>query len=97
MAKVAKKVFVFGPNEQDEGDGTVISVKLVDTGPAVLELPFAEPTGYGLGRSGWVSATFPGGEPLPVDLLEDWIDESYRAVAGVRRVARLEQQLAEEG
>jgi hypothetical protein len=32
-----------------------------------------------------------------VDLLEDWIDESYRAIAGVRRVARLDAQIDAEG
>jgi predicted DNA-binding protein (MmcQ/YjbR family) len=95
VAKVGKKVFVFGPNEMEDGSGTNINVKLLDSGPAVLELPFTEPAGYGLGKSGWVNAHFPYEAPLPIDLLEDWIDESYRAIAGVRRNKRLDALLAE--
>jgi predicted DNA-binding protein (MmcQ/YjbR family) len=97
VAKVAKKIFVFGPGESEDGSSTGIGVKLLESGPAVLELPFVEPSGYGLGTSGWVQATFDLDEPLPVDLLEDWIDESYRAIAGVRRVARLDAQIDSEG
>ena len=42
---------------------------------------FAEPAGYGLGRSGWITVRFgPDREP-DLDLLKRWIVESYRAVA----------------
>ena len=51
---------------------------------------FASPTEYGLGRNGWVTARFPRGASLPVDILRLWIDESYRAVAPKRLVAQLE-------
>jgi predicted DNA-binding protein (MmcQ/YjbR family) len=97
VAKVAKRIFVFGPGPSEDGERTGLGVKLLETGPAVLELPNVEPSGYGLGKSGWVQATFAVDEPLPVDLLEDWIDESYRAIAGVRRIARLDAQIAAEG
>jgi predicted DNA-binding protein (MmcQ/YjbR family) len=97
VAKVAKKVFVFGPGPSEDGESTGLGVKLLDTGPAVLELPNAEPSGYGLGKAGWVQITFPSDEPLPVELLEDWIDESYRAIAGVRRIKRLDEQIAAAG
>ena len=49
---------------------------------------FAEPTGYGLGKAGWVSARFEPGDDVPVDLLKQWIDESYAAVAPKRTTAR---------
>jgi len=42
---------------------------------------FAEPAGYGLGRSGWISCRFGAGEPPDLDLLRRWLAESYRAVA----------------
>jgi hypothetical protein len=84
--KVGKKVFAFlgAP-----GRGFHLSVKLARSAPLALGLPFASPTGYGLGRSGWVTARFgPGGRP-PVPLLKRWIDESYRAVAPRRMVERI--------
>jgi CheY-like chemotaxis protein len=52
-------------------------------------MPFAKPTGYGLGKSGWVSTSFDDGDQDPVPLLLEWIDESYRAVAPKRLVKTL--------
>ena len=66
-----------------------ISCKLPLTGQMALTLPFASPTGYGLGSSGWVTATFGPKDTLPLDLLKDWIDESYRARAPKNLVAAL--------
>ena len=64
-----------------EGEPFSISCKLPETGGAALMLPFAQPTAYGLGKSGWVTARFPEGKRLPLDMLKAWIDESYRAQA----------------
>ena len=72
-----------------EGDPFSISCKLPRSGPEALELPFTAPTAYGLGRSGWVTATFSPGETLPVDMLKAWIEESYRAQAPKKLVAML--------
>ena len=72
-----------------EGEPFGISCKLPRSCSAALMLPFAEPTGYGLGKSGWVSARFEKGERPPVDLLKSWIDESYRAQAPKKLVASL--------
>ncbi len=85
--KVRKKVFVF-MGAPAEGSLS-LSVKLPDSGPAALLERYASPTGYGLGRSGWVSFAFGPGDDVPVELVEDWIDESYRAVAPKRLVATL--------
>jgi predicted DNA-binding protein (MmcQ/YjbR family) len=84
--KVQKKVFLFM-----RADATVLglSAKLPHSRWAALELPFAEPTHYGLGKSGWVSAQFSKGEDPPQDLLKAWIDESYRAVAPKRLLEAL--------
>ncbi|MEZ6189002.1 MAG: MmcQ/YjbR family DNA-binding protein [Planctomycetota bacterium] len=78
VVKVRKKVFVF-VGEHD--GGLSFTAKLPVSGAMALQLPFATPTGYGLGKSGWVTARFPKGEDVPVELLEEWLDESYRAVA----------------
>ena len=79
VVKVRKKVFVFMGHH--EGKGIGLSVKLPQSGAAALSFPFATPTGYGLGKSGWVSVSFKPGDVVPVPLLLAWIDESYRAVA----------------
>src|SRR6185436_9374507 len=75
VAKVNKKVFVFLGREPGG-----LSVKLPDSGLEVLALPGAEPTGYGLGKSGWVSIDYERAG-VPVDVLCGWIEESHRAVA----------------
>jgi len=87
VVKVGKKVFVF--MGMPDGGGLGLSVKLPNSGTMALMFPFATPTGYGLGKSGWVSARFEAGEAPPVELLRAWIDESYRAVAPKTMVARL--------
>jgi len=87
VVKVKGKVFLFlGKHEQVLG----LSVKLPGSASFALGLPFASPTAYGLGKSGWVTARFAPREKPPVDLLKRWIDESYRAVAPKRLVASLD-------
>ncbi len=72
-----------------EGEPLKISCKLPQSNSAALMLPFTEPTGYGLGKSGWVSATFEDTEP-PVEMLKAWIEESYRAQAPKKLVRELD-------
>ena len=64
-----------------EGEPFGISCKLPKSGGVALLLPFCKPAGYGLGKSGWVDAQFPDDKPLPVDMLKEWILESYLAQA----------------
>jgi predicted DNA-binding protein (MmcQ/YjbR family) len=78
-----------------EGEPFSISCKLPQSCSAALMLPFTSPTEYGLGKSGWVSAKFPEGEPLPVDVLKAWIDESYRAQAPKKLIASLSAKTVE--
>lgn len=86
VAKVKGKVFVFlGMG----GDTLGLSVKLPQSAMLALGLPFASPTGYGLGKAGWVTAKFGKREKAPVDLLRSWIDESYRAVAPKKLVTAM--------
>ena len=84
--KVRGKAFVFMSREE----GFSLSVKLPSSRHVALDLPFAEPTGYGLGRSGWVTASFASGDPVPLGILSDWLEESYRAVAPKRVSAQLD-------
>jgi predicted DNA-binding protein (MmcQ/YjbR family) len=85
--KVRKKTFVFLSNETDEE--LSLSVKLPVSRDFALIFDFAEPTGYGLGRSGWITARFPLGEQPDLDLLKRWLVESYRAVAPKKLSAAL--------
>lgn len=80
--KVRGKVFVFLGSEG-------LSVKLPRSCEFALEYPFTKPTGYGLGKSGWVSAEFKKGAKPPMDVLEAWVDESYRSVAPKKLVSTL--------
>ncbi|HZF88627.1 MmcQ/YjbR family DNA-binding protein [Streptomyces sp.] len=91
VAKVNKKVFVF--LGVDDGSYPLgVTVKLTDdTAHAhALTVPGAEPAGYGLGKAGWVSVPLePDGAPS-AELLCDWVEESYRAIAPKRLIADLD-------
>ncbi len=89
VAKVGGKVFVFLGKPAGKG-GLSLAVKLPVSSSDALDLPFTAPTGYGLGKSGWVTATFAPGEEPPVEILTAWIEESYRAVAPKKLVAELD-------
>jgi predicted DNA-binding protein (MmcQ/YjbR family) len=71
-----------------EGEPLGISCKLPSSSAMALLLPFCKPTAYGLGKSGWVSATFED-EGVDVAMLKAWIDESYRAQAPKKLIASL--------
>jgi predicted DNA-binding protein (MmcQ/YjbR family) len=73
-----------------EGEPFKISCKLPHSSAEALALPGTKPTEYGLGKSGWVSASFDGGETIPTAILKEWIDESYRAQAPKKLVAQLD-------
>ena len=88
VIKVRGKVFAFLGRPED---GLSLSVKLPGSASFALDLPFASPTGYGLGKSGWVTARFGPREKPPVELLKHWIDESYRAVAPKKLTASLQE------
>ena len=89
VAKVNKKVFVFLGADPVSGGEMSLSVKLPESSEEALELPFTKPTGYGLGKSGWVTASFGPKDKPPVEILKSWIRESYRAVAPKKLSARL--------
>ena len=86
--KVNKKAFVFLGGEKAEQELS-ITVKLPLSRDMAADLPFAEPTGYGLGKSGWITARFDKSGDVPMDLLKAWIDESYRTIAPKKLVRTL--------
>jgi co-chaperonin GroES (HSP10)/predicted DNA-binding protein (MmcQ/YjbR family) len=83
---VKDKTFAYLPVE---GRPFSISCKLPDSAKEALKLPYCEPTGYGLGKWGWVTASLPQDE-IPMDQFKDWIDESYRAQAPKRLLKELD-------
>ena len=86
---VRDKTFAYLPSA---GEPFSLSVKLPYTGEVALELPYASPTGYGLGKSGWVTFTPVAGEVPPLERMKAWIDESYRAQAPRRLVKELDDR-----
>ena len=87
VAKVNGKVFVF------LGTATArparMSVKLDEAHGHALSVDGAQRTGYGLGDSGWVTVPLRA-NGVVLDLLRDWVEESYRIVAPKRLVAELD-------
>jgi predicted DNA-binding protein (MmcQ/YjbR family) len=89
VVKVGKKIFVFLGNDENPTRPSM-SIKLRESLDQALGLPGAVPTGYGLGRAGWVTIPFATKHP-PLGVLTDLVEESYRLVAPKRLVARLEE------
>jgi predicted DNA-binding protein (MmcQ/YjbR family) len=89
VAKVNGKVFVFLGMEDSPDLG--MTVKLRESNEQALSIPGVAPSGYGLGRAGWVTIRF-GEATAPRDVLEDWVEESYRLVAPKRLVAELDRR-----
>ena len=79
--KVKGKMFAtFGGKEGDPKEFSM-TVKLPVSAEMALTLPWVEKTGYGLGKSGWVTARVRLAKDLDIDTMKGWIDQSYRAVA----------------
>jgi predicted DNA-binding protein (MmcQ/YjbR family) len=88
VAKINGKVFVFFGMEEPDAQYAdyVMGVKLTKALLYAKSLPFVEAMGYGLGKSGWVSVKARKGA-MPLEIFEEWIDESYATVAP-KRVSR---------
>ena len=83
--RVRGKTFIFS-----SPDASGISVKLTkeEAAAVVATDPQAEPTGYGLGRHGWVSVSIPNrASAKRWREIEEWIRTSYTLVAP-RKLAR---------
>lgn len=71
------------------GDPCSFSCKLPYSAAVALAHAGFSPTGYGLGKSGWVTWTEADGDLPPLPLLEEWLEESYRAQAPKKLAALL--------
>ena len=89
--KVKAKMFIILATD---GGVLRVTVKLPDSNAYALMQRYAEQTGYGLGKSGWVTCSFRPGDEIPTDLLDEWIEESYRAVAPKKLVLALNARQA---
>ena len=88
--KVKGKAFLFTYLNEEEGFLS-LSMKLPLSGRTALIFPFAKPTEYGLGKSGWVTSRFYAPDDIPIEMLLEWVDESFRAIAPKRVLAQLEE------
>jgi predicted DNA-binding protein (MmcQ/YjbR family) len=91
VAKVGKKIFAFFSPASSGVQR--LTVKLPASRDAALGVPGSEPTGYGLGKSGWVTVPLDRGVP-PLEVLREWLEESYRAVAPKKLAAQLDARLS---
>ena len=91
VAKVNKKVFVFlGVSDGSYPMGVTVKLKDAEAHAHALTSPGAEPAGYGLGKAGWVRVPLAEKGSPAADLLCDWVEESYRAIAPKRLIAELD-------
>ncbi len=93
VVKVNGKIFLFvsvDPYRDQIPFGLRCTMKLPVSRHEALDCPFAKPTGYGLGKNGWVSASFTEKQDVPLDLLIAWLDESSRAIAPKKLIKELD-------
>ncbi len=88
VMKVNRKIFVFLGTDGGAGEAA-ITVKLTESHQHALAVDGARPTGYGLGRAGWVTVPVAA---VGIEILRDWVEESYRIVAPKRLVAELDRR-----
>ena len=55
----------------------------------------AEPVGYGLGIHGWTYIPFEGLSSKDAEVLVDFVEESYRAVAPKLLIKQIDDELAD--
>jgi len=92
VVKVGKKIFLFvsGP----DSERPVVTTKLPESRDHALSYPDAFPTRYGLGKHGWVTIFVDAVPAEEREVLFDFVEESYRAVATKTLVKRLDAELA---
>jgi predicted DNA-binding protein (MmcQ/YjbR family) len=86
VTKVGAKIFAFWGTDEDPG----LTVKLPDSNDHGLRFRGATPSSYGLGRHGWVTIPLRGVTGSDAEILVDFVEESYRAVAPKKLVKELD-------
>ena len=72
--KAGKKAFLY---IGEQGGRYKAMFKLQQSIPEAAELAEKEPDCYEVGSMGWVTARFSDDKPMPQQLWERWLDESY--------------------
>ena len=81
--KVGKRAFLYiGPGAK--GVGFKAMFKLGESMPEAEELANSQPHRFEVGNTGWVTTRFSAEEPLPDELWETWLMESYEKAGGKR-------------
>ena len=88
VVKVGKKIFLFV--SAPDADRPGLTVKLPESHEHGMSFEGAIPTGYGLGKHGWVTIYLDGVPDDEREVLLDFVEESYRAVATKTLVKRLD-------
>jgi predicted DNA-binding protein (MmcQ/YjbR family) len=87
VVKVGKKIFVFlGEGTEDPG----ITVKVPESHDHAMSFTGAVPTGYGLGKAGWVTIPVAGLGGDDAEVLHDFVEESYRNIATKKLIKELD-------
>ncbi len=93
VVKVGKKIFLFV--SRPDADRPVVTTKLPESRDHALSYPDAFPTRYGLGKHGWVTIFVDAVPEEEHEVLFDFVEESYRAVATKTLVQRLDAETTE--
>lgn len=72
--KTGKKAFLY---IGEQGGRYKAMFKLLDSIPEAAELAEKAPDDYQIGQNRWVTARFSAEKPMPKQLWEKWLDESY--------------------
>jgi hypothetical protein len=82
--KVGKGTFLFiGPGPK--GKGFKAMFKLKASMPEALNLAEHDPNRFEVGSTGWVTARFTAEEPMPKQVWEKWLSESFDVTLGAAR------------
>jgi predicted DNA-binding protein (MmcQ/YjbR family) len=92
VVKTGKKIFVFLSSQASDKPG--ITVKLPESHAHAMSYEGSILPGYGLGKHGWVTVYVEGVPADDRDVLFDFVEESYRAVATKTLVKRLDAERA---
>lgn len=84
--KARKKNFLF----LGEKPGEIRVMVKLGPGLAAAEQRAADDARISVGKHGWLTLRFAPGAPLPMELLGDWLEESYRLVAPKTLVRQLD-------
>lgn len=88
--RVRNKNFVFS---DDQASNLSVKLDKEEAAAVVATDPLVEPTGYGLGRHGWISVTVPenAGDDR-WEILREWVRTSYTLVAPKKLAAVVREE-----